>query len=160
MHQQVVDHHPGVAEPFGELVGEHHPVHAAERVVGDEQVASGGVQLVEPDGRVGDLPFAEAGADEFLGRQVPVGGQNVVDFPFADGAAEPVDCELRNPAGQPGRFLPEYAGDVYLWHVLNEVKSERLKADRSARTQSGVSYGAAKIENIIAKYKYSFLEIV
>mgnify|MGYP006994491426 CR=1 FL=1 len=47
VHEQVVDHHPRIPEITGQLVGQHHAVHPAERVVGGEQVPPGGIERLE-----------------------------------------------------------------------------------------------------------------
>ena len=104
VHQQVVHHHAHVAEAVDELVGQHHAVHAAERMVRDEQVAPRGVDAFEPLDRIGDLPLAEAGADELLRRQRPVVFEDVVDLPLVDRAAQPVTAKRGIQRAAAGAF--------------------------------------------------------
>ena len=118
MHQQVVDHHPRIAETVDQFVGEHHAVHTPERVVRGEKIASLGVESFEPFDRIGDLPFAETGADELLRRQRPVVFEDIVDFRLVDRAAKPVHDRTRYPACQPRSFLLEYGADVDFRHGM------------------------------------------
>ena len=118
VHQQVVDHHPRVAETVDQLVGEHHADHAPERMVRGEEVTASGGELVESFDRIGDLPFAETGADELLRRQRPVVFEDMVDFRLVDRAAQPVHDRTGNPASQPRGFLPEYGADVDFGHGM------------------------------------------
>ena len=120
VHQQVVDHHTGIAEAVDQLVGEHHAVHPPEGMVRDEKVAAPGVEAFEPFGGVGDPPFAEGRTDELLGRQRPVAFEDVVDLPFVDRAAEPRDDRSGDPVRRPRGFFPDYGADVYLGHGIFE----------------------------------------
>ena len=118
VHQQVVDHHARIAEAFDEHVGQHHAVHAPEGVVGHEEVAPRGVEPLEPLGRVGHAPLAEAGADELLRRQIAVSRKYVVDLRFAHITAQRVDDAAGHTAREARSLAREDGSDIDSRHLL------------------------------------------
>ena len=88
-------------------------------MIGDEKIPSFRVETIEPLYRIGDIPIMKAGSDELLRRQSPIFGEDVVDFPFADGTPQPIDHRSRRPTGQSRRFIGQNGTYIYLRHFIS-----------------------------------------
>ena len=95
VHQQVVDDDFDRSEMALQFVAQHHAVHAAERMVRSEQVASFARQLFEPDRPVTDTHIRQRRADERDRFEVRISLQNTVDFVLVDRAFQIGHYEAR-----------------------------------------------------------------
>ena len=116
VHQQVVHHHPDIAEITRHLVGQHQSVHSSERMVRSEHVTSFGVQPLHTDRMIADIHVPEGGPYERYPLQVSESRQNLVHLPLVYGTAKIIDDETRDATGKLRILAFEHLVYVYLLH--------------------------------------------